>query len=214
MKTINSSLCSTVDVSKAAKLQANKDRCFQGVIPLGKGFNVNEETAQEWIRQDPRNAEVVRPFSMGTNLAKNPLGQPDRMVIDFGEMDLEDAERYPLPFAQVKQLVKPERDRNRRDVRRINWWRYGENAPKMRRALAPLPHFFAVPRVSKWAVFMPMERDWLPGDLNVVFASSDFYSLGILSSSIHRNWMHSQKSTLKADIRYSHESCFGTVKRH
>jgi type I restriction-modification system DNA methylase subunit len=36
--TINTSLRSTVDVSEARALVANKDCCFQGVIPLGKGL--------------------------------------------------------------------------------------------------------------------------------------------------------------------------------
>lgn len=38
--TINTSLRSTVDVSEAIRLSANKGYCFQGVIPVGKGFNV------------------------------------------------------------------------------------------------------------------------------------------------------------------------------
>ncbi|MEB3361449.1 MAG: DNA methyltransferase, partial [Synechococcaceae cyanobacterium] len=102
---INTSLRSTVDVSKAVRLQANRGFCFQGVIPVGKGFNVDPETAQAWIAADPRNAEVVKPFSMGSNLAKRPLGQPDRWIIDFADQSLEEAETYPLPFAQVKALV-------------------------------------------------------------------------------------------------------------
>lgn len=38
--------------------------------------------------------------------------------------------------------------RYRRKVRRLNWWKYGENAPKMRKAIAPLSSYFTVPRVS------------------------------------------------------------------
>ncbi len=208
--TINTSLRSTVDVSEAMELRVNKGRCFQGVIPLGKGFNVNPATAAEWLAADPRNAEVVKPFSMGSNLAKNPLGQPDRMVIDFGEMELEQAEKYELPFAQVRSLVKPERDKNRRETRRLNWWRYGENAPKMRRALGKLNRFFAVPEVSKWAIFICCESSWLCGNKNKAVASEDFYVLGLLTSRTHRLWMHAQKGTLKGDIAYTHDTCFET----
>lgn len=210
VQTINSSLRSTTDVSEAVRLKANRGVCFQGVIPVGKGFNVDEATAQEWIAADPRNAEVLKPFSMGSNLAKKPLGQPDRWIIDFVDMDLEEIEAFRLPYRQVIELVKPERLTNREQVMREKWWRYKRTNAGMRAAISNLPIYFAVPRVSKWAFFIPMERHWLPGDLNVAFASSDFYALGILSSSIHRTWMHAQKSTLKADIRYSHESCFET----
>jgi hypothetical protein len=113
--TINTCLRSSVDVSEAVRLQANKGFCFQGVIPVGTGFNVDSETAQAWIAADPRNAGVVKPFSMGSNLAKRPLGQPDRWIIDFADQSLEEAETYPLPFAQVKALVRPERQGNRRE---------------------------------------------------------------------------------------------------
>jgi hypothetical protein len=208
--TINTSLRSSVDVSEAKALMGNKGYCFQGVIPVGKGFNVDPATAAEWLAADPRNAEVVKPFSMGSNLAKRPMGQTDRWIIDFADKPLEEAESYPLPFAQVKELVKPERQENRRNITRINWWKYGEKRPAMRDALSSLSGFFAVPEVSKWAVFVLCEPVWLCGNKNKVVASEDFYLLGLLSSSIHRQWMHAQKGTLKGDIAYTHDTCFET----
>ena len=209
--TINTSLRSTVDVSsEAIRLSANKSRCFQGVIPVGKGFNVDPATAADWLAADPRNAEVVKPFSMGTNLAKRPLGQPDRWIIDFNDLTLEVAETFREPFQQVKDLVRPQRMGNRRDATRLNWWRYGEKRPAMRAAIKPLDSYFAVPRVSKWAVFIPFRKDWLPGEKNVVLASDDFYILGLLSSDVHRQWMHAQKGTLKSDIAYTHDTIFET----
>jgi hypothetical protein len=208
--TINTSLRSTVDVSEAKALMVNKDCCFQGVIPLGKGFNVTEEQVREYIAADSRNREVLVRFSMGMNLAQNPLGRPDRWLIDFAQMSLEEAESYSAPFNKVKHLVKPLRDKNRRDVRRNYWWRFGENAPKMRSALAPLGRFFAVGEVSKWAIFVPCEKGWLPGNKNKAVASEDFYILGLLTSSVHRTWMHAQKGTLEDRIAYTHDSCFET----
>jgi hypothetical protein len=208
--TINTSLRSTVDVSEARALVANKDYCFQGVIPVGKGFNVEPETAAAWIAADSRNAEVVKPFSMGTNLAKRPLGQPDRWIIDFNDHTLEVAETYPAPFQQVKELVKPQRMENRRETTRVNWWRYGEKRPAMRAAIEPLESYFAVPEVSKWAVFLPCQPNWLCGNKNKVVASDDFYILGLLTSSVHRAWMHAQKGTLKGDIAYTHDTILET----
>ena len=210
VRTINTSLRSSVDVSEAKALKSNKDCCFQGVIPLGKGFNVSEKQVTELIAIDPRNRDVLKRFSMGMNLAQNPLGMPDRWLIDFAQMSLEEAESYPAPFDIVKRLVKPLRDQNRRDVRRIYWWRFGENAPKMRAALAALDYFFAVGEVSKWAIFVPCEKDWLPGNKNKAVASDDFYVLGLLTSSVHREWMHAQKGTLEDRTAYTHDTCFET----
>lgn len=207
---INSSLKATVDVSQAVRLQANLNRCFQGVIPVGTGFIVTEQQAKGWIEADPKNAEVLKRFSMGANLAQIPHGKSKRWIIDFADLSIEDLDQYPLPLAHIKLHVKPERETNREAVLREKWWRFKRTNEAMRRALAPLSCYFAVPRVSKWAVFLPVPKNWLPGDLNVVVASDDFYVLGILTSSVHRAWVKAQSSTLKGDTRYTHKTCFET----
>ncbi|MFB8792600.1 MAG: type IIL restriction-modification enzyme MmeI [Potamolinea sp.] len=207
---INSSLTSNIDVSEAARLQVNLNQCFQGVIPVGKGFIVTEQQVKDWIKADSKNKNILKLFSMGANLAQNPQGKPERWIIDFNNMSLEDASDYVLPFDYVKKYVKPERDSNRDERARTNWWRFLRPRPDMRKAIANLSCYFAVPRVSKWAVFLPAPLDWLPGDKSVVVASDDFYVFGILTSNVHRTWMHAQKSTLKADIAYTHNTCFET----
>lgn len=207
---INSSLQSTMDVSQAVRLNANKNRCFQGVIPVGKGFVVTEQQVNTWIKADPKNKQVLKLFSMGSNLAKNPHGKPDRWIVDFNDMTIEDASDYILPFEHLQTTVKPERDQNRDAKSRTYWWRFLRHRAEMRKAIASLSHYFTVPRVSKWAVFIPAPLTWLPGDLNVVVASDDFYILGILTSQIHRLWVHAQSSTLKGDTRYTHNTCFET----
>lgn len=207
---INSSLTSTTDVLSAIRLSANLNQCFQGVIPVGQGFIITEQQVNDWIKADCKNQEVLKLFSMGANLAKNPNGIPDRWIIDFNDMTVEDASDYVLPFEHIKATVKPERDKNRREVTKINWWKYGEKRPAMRKAIASLSCYFTVPRVSKWAVFMPAPLNWLPGDLNIVVASDDFYVLGILTSTVHRLWVKAQSSTLKNDTRYTNTTCFET----
>jgi hypothetical protein len=125
-------------------------------------------------------------------------------------MSIEDASEYKLPFEHIKQTVKPQRDDNRRDVTKLNWWKYGEKRPAMRNAISSLSLYFTVPRVSKWAIFIPAPLNWLPGDKSVVVASDDFYIFGILSSYVHREWIQAQKSTLGLSIAYTHNTCFET----
>ena len=57
---------------------------------------------------------------------------------------------------------------------------------------------------------MPFPANWLAGEKTVVVATDDFYVFAILTSNVHRTWMHSQKSTLKADIAYTPSTCFET----
>jgi hypothetical protein len=205
---INSSLKSTTDTSQAVRLAANLNKCFQGVIPVGEGFIVTEQQVNEWIKADSKNQDVLKLFSMGANLAKNPHGKPERWIIDFNGMNIESASSYHLPFEYVKTFVKPERISNRDKKAREYWWQFLRYRPEMRKLLSSISYYFAVPEVSKWAIFIPCHLEWLAGNKTKAVASDDFYILGILSSGIHRIWMHSQKSTLKADIAYTHKTCF------
>ncbi|QOV21693.1 DNA methyltransferase [Anabaenopsis elenkinii] len=207
---INSSLKSSIDVSQAVRLKANLNKCFQGVIPNGKGFLVTEEQVKEWIKADGKNQEVLKLFSMGANLAQNPHGKPERWIIDFNDMSIEDASEYQLPFEHIKETIPIERQNNRNEKLKINWWKYEGKRIEMRKAISSLSYYFAVPEVSKWAIFIPCPSEWLPGNKTKVVVSDDFYILGILTSNIHRTWMHAQKSTLKADIAYTHNTCFET----
>lgn len=207
---INSSLRATVDVSKAVRLKANLNKCFQGVIPVGTGFIITEQQVKDWVKVNSSNQEVLKLLSDATSLTESPHSIPQRWIIDFNNMSIEEASNYQLFFEYIKATVKPERDKNRRDVTRINWWKYGEKRPAMRQVIALLSCYFNIPRHSKWFIFVPAQLNWLPGDSTTVVASDDFYILGILTSKIHRLWVKAQSSTLEDRTRYTHNTCFET----
>lgn len=207
---INSSLQATIDVSKAVRLKANLNKCFQGITPVGTGFIITEQQVEDWVEVNSINQEILKLLSDATSLTESPHSIPQRWIIDFNNMSIEEASNYQLPFEYIKATVKPERDKNRRDVTRINWWKYGEKRPAMRQAIALLSCYFNIPRHSKWFIFVPAQLNWLPGDSTTVVASDDFYILGILTSKIHRLWVKAQSSTLKGDTRYTHNTCFET----
>ena len=206
---INSSLKSETDVTQAVKLKTNFNYCFRGVEPNGEGFIITKAQAKDWIKSDPKNQKILKLFSMGANLAQNPQGQPERWIIDFDDMSLEEASKYILPFEKLYSTIPKER-KNRNDKLKTYWWKYSTKCIKMRQMLATLSYCFAVPRVSKWSIFIPFQSNWLPGDKSVVIATNNFYILGILTSKIHRSWMYAQSSTLKADIAYTPTTCFET----
>ena len=80
----------------------------------------------------------------------------------------------------------------------------------MREALIGLKCYFAVPEVSKWTTFVCCDTTWIPGSKVRAVASDDFYVFGILSSLVHRGWMHVQKGTIEDRPAYTHTSCFET----
>jgi hypothetical protein len=200
-----------VDTTIANRLNANLNKIFIGVQPNGMGFLVDEKQALQWINKRPSNGEVLKLFSMGANLAQYPHGKPSRWIIDFSDKSLEDVSDYSEPFEHIKNHVKPERERNRELVLREKWWRFKRTNEAMRKALkSSTASYFTVPRVSKWAVFMPAPIEWLAGDKSVVVASEDFYVLGILNSQVHRTWLDAQKSTLEDRTAYTPSTCFET----
>ncbi len=207
---INSSLQSSIDVSNISKIQENLNMVFVGVQPNAKGFIVTDEQVKLWVKDNPKNQEILKLFLDGSNLAQVPNGKPDRWIIDFDDLSLEEASNYTLPFNHIKKYVKPERDKNRRDTRRLNWWKFGENSPKMRRNIEGLSCYFLVPETSKWFIFMVSSHESLPSKSTKVVASDDFYVLGILTSKVHRLWVKAQSSTLEDRTRYTHSTCFET----
>ncbi len=210
VKIINSSLTSSTDLSKVSRLRVNQDWAFEGVKTTGKGFLISEKEVNHWIASDERNREVLKLFSTGSDLTRNPSGRPESWIIDFDDLTIEEASEYVLPFEHIKVRVKPARDRTRRETRRINWWRFGENAPKLRRKIKVLNQCFRVSRVSKWFIFIPVSTCWIPSDATTTITSDDFYVLGLITSDMHRQWVKAQSSTLEDRTRYTSTTCFRT----
>ncbi len=208
---INSSLKAEVDVTSAKRLLCNQNICFQGVVPVGKGFYIEDRLAKDWIEKRIQNKEVLKLFSMGRNLVDTPDLMSDRWIIDFNDLSLEQASLYLEPYEHVKNLVKPVREQVRRKTTAEKWWQFGEKRPALRKALSPLQYSFAIPRVSKWKTFVVYpHQKMLPGVDNMVVASDDFYILGALNSKLHRDWVKAQCSTLEDRIRYTNTTCFET----
>jgi hypothetical protein len=206
---INTSLSNETS-SVPAPLTSNRGRSYVGVQLTGKGFEVPIATATEWIQENPDNAAVLKPYLIAKDLTTSPLGLPRKWIIDFNELPLEEAEKYELPFLQVIQLVRPQRQKVRREKVRNTWWLMQERRQGMRRAISRDGGAFAFPYTSKWAIPLQINADVLAGNTTTVISGADLYLLGILTSSLHRAWLAAQKSTLKGDTRYTPTTCFET----
>jgi hypothetical protein len=201
---------SKVPVEEYEPLPANAGRSFQGPIPAGD-FYLDFETAKQLLEKEPKARDsVIRPFLVGRDIAEDPAQRPSRMIIDFGHRSLEEAMEFPECLAHVSEHVKPEREKTRRKANRENWWKFAEPRRAMRSALAPLRRFIGGNRVGKRFLFSWVSTDVCPGDATNVFAFQDDYSMGILCSSTHLAWAHSEGSSLRKDPRYTPTSCFET----
>ena len=205
---ISTSLKFEISVANAIQLESNKGLSFQACELSGKGFIISEQQAQEWINQDIKNIQVLKRMIDGKGLI-NPFSPLD-WVIDFADMEIEEAGEFAEPFEWVRRNVKPERDNNSRKARRERWWRFGEFRPGMRKKNSQLSCYFAIPKVVKHVIFQPVSIEKLPCEANMVISSEDFYILGILTSNVHRIWVKAQSSTLEDRTRYTNTTCFET----
>jgi hypothetical protein len=197
------------DVGSARPLRANAELSFQGVIPLGEGFRLSRHdlSAKGF---DPHGdlPRVVRPMVIGRDIAQRP---EERWVIDFfGLSEAEAEKQYPSLFQHLLVHVKPERDLNRRDTRRKNWWLFGENAPKMRRALSGLGRFIATIETSRHKPFVFLDARYLADHKVYAVASDDACILGVLSSKVHGIWALAAGGHLGVgnDPTWTNTTCF------
>jgi len=197
-------------------LAVNANRCFQGSNVLGKGFVLDVPEAEALLAEDPRRAEVLRPYIGGRELNNNVPPDAhapvpfDRYVISFGDRSLEEAAAWPVLLERVERLVKPERERNNRDQYRNYWWIHGERRPGLYRTIAPLERCLCAARVTKhllWT-FQPVDRVF--SEQCDVAALSDWPSFAILQSRVHEAWARDRGSSMKTDLRYTPSRCFET----
>lgn len=206
---IGSELAVTSINSVAMRLAANKDIAVQGVVPLGLGFRVDPTELDSGPLANEKASLHLKPYLIGRDLAQRP---ESRWIIDFYGLSEGDARaRSPALFNRLLETVKPEREQNRRAVRKANWWIFGENAPALRRATNGLNVVFATCRTARHRIFMAVPANAILYTKIVGIGLSDFFFLGVLTSRIHVRWAEATGGWLGVgnDASYNHADCFG-----
>ena len=195
------------------KLVENEGIAFSGCYVLGMGFVLDPEEAKAWIAEDGRNREVLFPYLTGEDLNSRPDCSASRWVIDFVDWPLERAAGYAKPFARVEALVKPERDVNPVKDRRENWWRFGRVGLGVRRAIRELDEVLVVAQVSRTIMPARVNARQVLSLMLVVFATDDWATQAILSSSPHQMWVVRYGSAMRNDPRYTPSDVFDPFPR-
>jgi len=191
-------------------LQGNHRRLFVGVIYMGEGFLLSENEAQKIIREDSQHEEVIQEVINGKELNNRPDQASQRRIINFADWPLERAERFHLAFNRILTLVKPERDKLTRAVRRERWWQYAERAKGLYDSIRHLRRCFVIAQTGKHHAFsaVPTNRVFL--QTCYVFASDRWWEFAVLQSQIHHAWVLKYSGALKNDPRYLPSQCFLT----
>ena len=209
---INPDLTALADISTARRLGASTGLSFIG-IQKGGPFDIPGDVARSW-RDLPNesgasNRDVLRPYVNGMDLVRVAA---DRWIVDFNELEEEQARMYSVPFRYVVDTVKPDRDRNRDSAARRLWWRHQRTRPELRQALVGLQRYIGTPRVTKHRVLVWIPVEVLPDSQVVAIASDDDFTFGVLHSRLHEVWSLAQGTSLGVgnDPRYTPSTCFET----
>ena len=202
------------DVTKARRLKENLGIAFMGDTKGGP-FDITEAKARRLLAQpnpDGRsNRDVVRPWINGKDITDR---RRNMWIVDFPPgTTLEEAALYEAPFEYVREEVKPNRAKSKRETYAKYWWRHMEPRPGMREATSSLVRVMVTPRVSKHRLFVWLENDTLADSATIAFAREDDYFFGILHSRVHEVWARSLGSQLReaeSGFRYTPRSTFET----
>jgi N-6 DNA Methylase len=207
---INSRLRPNPERSDPKMLLGNAEISFQGTVVLGMGFTLTLDERAALVARDARNAQRTLPYLGGEEINTNPKHEFERYVINFGQLQLDEAECWPDLLRIVREKVKPERDLNKREVRRKYWWRFGEATPALYVAISASARCLATSIHSKHLVFafQPTTSIFSHG-LNV-FAFENFSPFATLQSRVHEGWARLLSSSLEDRLRYAASDCFET----
>lgn len=196
---------------KPYALAENAHKSFQGSIVLGMGFVLEPTEAQALIEKNLRNKNVLFLYLNGEDLYSRPDQSSSRWVINFHDWPVEQAEAYTDCMQIVKEKVKPERDKNSRQVYRDKWWHYAKKRPALYSTIADMERVLVIPLVSKYMIC-----SWEPADMiyshalgGIIATESDAY-FALIQCTFHDYWARQQGSTLKTRMRYTPSDCFET----
>jgi hypothetical protein len=202
---IHADLSIGANVAAAKALRANDGISQRGLELGGAGFIVTPEEAAKLEADAP-----IKPYRNGRDLTERPRGVK---VIDlFGLSADEVRGRYPAVFQWVLERVKPERDHNRDEKLRQNWWLHRRLREDLRTALVGLPRYIATVETAKHRLFQFLDAAIAPDNKLICIALDDAYSLGVLSSRVHVAWALATGSHLGVgnDPVYVKTRCFET----
>jgi hypothetical protein len=203
-----SSIISEQENEEVFKLIENQNKSFVGCAVQGMGFLV--EDTDKGSFSESEYDEVVKPFLTSRDLNSNWDFKPDREIIFFRNMTLQEAESFPNALGFVRERVKPYRDTVNRKAHREKWWIYGDWRPGLYSSLAKMQKTLAVGLTSKYLAFAFIDADTVFDQTTVVVASESFEDFAILSSSIHFLWAIEKGANLGGTPRYNPSRCFET----
>jgi hypothetical protein len=224
------------------RLHANADKSFVGSFVLGMGFTFDDtdkkgvaspitraradelarsgerpNSMAELIARDPRNQERIFPYIGGKELNEDPRLRPHRYVINYGNMNEQEARAWPDIWKLLEQRVKPERTRRKwngeyqlRDPLPQKWWIHADKRPALYAAVGELCRVLAISQTSRTLAFAFLPSGMVYSHKTIVFPDESYACFAALQTRAHELWSRLCGSTMKDDAVYTPSDCFET----
>ena len=201
-------------VGEPFRLLENIGKAFQGSNIRGEGFILSCAEAESYIFKDARNKNVLFQFLGGQDILSNPDRNPSRWVINFFDMEENEAASYPELFEIAKKKVLPERMKIREEKKRVSlsrcFWKYDSQAKKLYQSIEKMNRYLVHPFTGKHHVFEFFSPGITLAHTTTVIALDGWDDFAILQSNIHWIWALEYGNKLETRPQYSPSNCFDT----
>lgn len=202
------------------RLSENANLSFQGSILLGDGFLMSPEEANDMIKLDSKNSDVLFPCLNGKDLNTNPSHEPSRWCVNFFDWDMNNAMIYTRPWSKIQTEVMPYRQRKKENGEyktekkaAENYWLYLRPRTELKHAINSLDRVMVIALTSKVVMPVWVPSNWVYSHACGIFAFDDEFTFGVLSSQFHWWWTQQYASSMKGDTRYTPRDVFETFPR-
>jgi hypothetical protein len=215
VENISSTLSFEEELPDPFELLSNKKLICKGHELQGDGFKLGRAEAQQLINQDYSNADVLAPLVTGDDINNSTEIRPSSYVINFTNLSLEKASKYPRLLKLVEERVKPERmvyqgSTGRDKYLRTYWWLFRGFRNELHEYSLEHDKFLVLSVVSKYRSFIFVPSSFVPTAATSCFLFDKYSDFTCLQSSIHEAWVEKYGSSLGETLRYIAGRCFKT----
>ena len=164
----------------------------------GGNFLFTPEEKDELVAKNPRAEKWIRPFLGADEFIKGKK----RFCLWLVDCPPDELRKMPLVYERVKN-VREFRLKSKKAATRKN----ADKPTLFAEIRQPKTNYILVPRhSSERRRYIPLgyvSREIICGDSNQMIPNADLFHFGVLTSSVHMNWMRLVCGRLKSDYRYS-----------
>ena len=199
-----------IDVGVPSSIIENIARIYQGSIFLGDGFLLSPYEAENLLKINLKNRDVIFPVINGQEMNTKPDQATERFVVNFLNRTESEASVYGEPFSLISEKVLPDRLIQKNVSAKKYWWRYYRYSYECYSKLGSLNFCFVAVWVSKYLNFSAQPVDRIFTNSLYVFTTDRWDLYSIVQSTIHEVWARKYSGSLETRLRYSPTDCFET----